>query len=508
MIRPILGNAVTKTKLNTLFIVIDQLRADCVFGALGAHLDLPNIRALARDAVSFENHYSVASPCGPSRVSLLTAQYTSNHGATRNGTPLKRDTPNLASVLRDDGLDPLLFGYTDTAQDPRFLPPDDPRLFSYEEVMPGFSEVLRMRLEGDSRAWEENLRANGYDVPPYPELYRPAGDTPDAPALYAAEHSDTAFLTDRTIADLDAREPGWFALLTYIRPHPPFVAPAPYHAMYDAKDMPSAKTADDPDWHPFVTTARNKASVASTVVGFPDLAASDETTRMIRKLYFGLATEVDHHIGRLISWLRESGQYDNTLIVLTADHGEMLGDYGLWGKMTFHDAAFHVPLIIRNPQSPARGAVVTAPTESTDVTPTILDCLGLDAPHSMDGRSLKPFLEGRTPKDWKQITVSELDFGNPLVPTAWQSAHGLTSDAANLSVLRKESLRYVQFAGGLPPILMDVSDGTETRNLTKKPAHVQTMLDLMHELLCHRMVNSDGTFSKTLITEDGVKVAS
>ena len=488
--------------------MIDQLRADCVFGSLGAHLDLPNIRAMAADSVSFENHYSVTSPCGPSRVSLLTGQYASNHRATRNGTPLKRDTPNLASVLRDNGHDPLLFGYTDTSQDPRFLPANDPRLFSYEEIMPGFREIVRMRLEGDSSAWEDHLRQHGYDVPPYPEIYRPDGDTPDAPALYAAEHSDTAFLTDRTIEDLSARDPGWFALLTYIRPHPPFVAPAPYNTMYDAEGMPSAKDADDPDWHPFVATARKKASVASTVVGFPDLQASDETTRLIRKLYFGLATEVDHHIGRVIDWLKASGQYDDTLIVLTADHGELLGDYGLWGKMTFHDAAFHVPLIIRDPRATERGTVVTAPTESIDVTPTILECLGLEAPHSMDGRSLSPFLNGETPKDWRQITVSELDFGDPLKPTLWQVAHDLSVDAANLAVLRKGPLRFVQFAGGLEPILMDVSDGMECRNLTKNSAYVQTMLDLMQDLLCHRMVNTDGTFSRTLITEDGVKVAS
>ncbi|MCI5110496.1 MAG: sulfatase-like hydrolase/transferase [Marivita sp.] len=508
MIGPILGSAVSKSKPNTLFIVIDQLRADCVFGALAEHLDMPNIRSLAEDAVSFRNHYSVTSPCGPSRVSLLTAQYASNHGARRNGTPLKRDVPNLATVTRQHGFDPLLFGYTDTSQDPRFLPPDDPRLFSYEELAPGFQEVVRMRLEGDSRAWEEHLRAAGYDVPPYPEMYRPVGDTPDSPAMYAAEHSDTAFLTDQVIAGLGQRPPGWFGLVTYIRPHPPFVAPAPYNQMYDETHLPSAKEAAEPGWHPFVTTARRKANVASTVVGFPELEASDATTRMIRKLYFGLATEVDHHVGRLIAWLKDSGQYDDTLIVLTADHGEMLGDYGLGGKTTFHDAAFHVPLIIRHPHTTVRGITVTEPTESIDVTPTILDCLGLDIPHSMDGRSLVPFLNGTTPEDWRTVSVSELDFGDPLAPTLWQRDHGISIDAANLSVMRKDSLRFVQFAGGLPPILMDVSDGLEDQNLTKNSAYAQTMLDLMQLMLCHRMVNTDGTFSRTMITDDGVKVAS
>lgn len=495
-------------KLNILFVVIDQLRADCVFGPLAQYLELPNIRGLAEDAVSFRSHYSVTAPCGPSRVSMLTGQYTSNHGAIRNGTPLRQGTPTIATVARTRGYDPMLFGYTDTAHDPNGLPPDDPRLFSYEELAPGFTEVVRMRMESDSTEWERHLRDKGYNVPPYPGLYRPDGPAPDSPAIYAAEHSDTAFLTDRALQELAQKPDGWFAHLTYIRPHPPFVAPAPYNAMYRADAVPSPKAARDPDWHPFVSTARNAASVSSTVVGFPDLAASDDTTRMIRALYFGLATEVDHHVGRLIAWLKDSGQYDNTLIVLTADHGEMLGDYGLWGKRSFHDAAFHVPLIIRHPGGAARGLAVTEPTESIDVTPTILDLIGAKIPHAMDGRSIVPFLHGDTPEGWRRYSYSELDFADPLTPTAWQRDLGLPLDAANLAVLRKGNMRFVQFAGDLPPILMDVSNGSESVNLAEKPDQMQTRLDLMNDMLCHRMVNTDGTFSRTMITEDGVRVAS
>ena len=176
--------------------------------------------------------------------------------------------------------------------------------------------------------------------------------------------------------------------------------------------------------------------------------------------------------------------------------------------MTFHDAAFHVPLIIRQPQAGLRGMVVTKSTESIDVTPTILDCLGLDAPHAIDGKSLKPFLGGETPRDWREVSVSQLDFGDPLTPTLWQTDHGLSVDNANLAVLRRGPLRFVQFAGGLPPILLDASNGIEGRNLAKNPAHLQTMLDLMQDMLCHHMANGDGTFSRTLITETGVKVAS
>ena len=493
---------------NVLFIIIDQLRADCLTGALADSVALPNIRALAAAGVTFSSHYSVTSPCGPSRVSLLTGQYACNHRAVRNGTPLRHGTATLGTAARQTGHDPLLFGYTDTAQDPRFLDPEDPRLFSYEELAEGFTEVTRMRMESDSAAWEAHLAERGYDLPGYPEIYRPDGDDITAPARYKARDSDTAFLTDRVIDELGSRDPGWFALVTYIRPHPPFVAPEPYNRMYDPAAMPAPRASQDADWHPFVAAARRSVSLASTVVGFPDLKETPETVAKIRALYLGLASEVDHHVGRLVDWLKQSGQYDDTLIVLTADHGEMLGDFGLWGKRSFHDASFHVPLVIRAPGSGAPGRTVSAPTESIDLAPTVLDWIGAPIPHSMDGHSLRPWLDGRDPEDWRRYSYSELDFGDPLSPTVWQRELGLALDEANLAVLRRGDRRLVQFAGGLEPILLDLARGGEDRNFADSPQDAQTLLDLTRDMLCHRMQHSDGTFSRTMITDEGVKVAA
>src|SRR5690606_10996304 len=100
---------------NILFVVIDQLRADCLWGALASHAVMPNIQALAADGMAFRNHHSVATPCGPARASLLTGQYAMNHRSVRNGTPLPHDKPNLATEARKAGYQPLLFGYTDIA---------------------------------------------------------------------------------------------------------------------------------------------------------------------------------------------------------------------------------------------------------------------------------------------------------------------------------------------------------------------------------------------------------
>lgn len=492
---------------NVLFVVIDQLRADCLHGALAAHVDLPNLRALMADAASFRRHYSVANPCGPSRASLLTGQYAMNHRSVRNGTPLPHDTPNLATEMRKAGYLPLLFGYTDATPDPRVHAPGDPALTSYEQVLPGFQEVVEMRLE-ESLPWRAYLMEKGYDVPPYPDIFRPTGPRPDDPALYRAEDSDTAFLTDETIRGLRARKPGWFAHLTYIRPHNPLVAPEPYNRMYDPTTLPgparAGTMAEEQRTHPFLGPCHDRNPIANMVEGFPGLAPTDANIQQLRAIYLGLATEVDHHFGRVIAFLKETGQYDHTLIVVTADHGEMLGDRYIWAKSTYHDAAYHTPLIIRDPALPSSfGAAHDLPTESIDLAPTILDRFGLEVPQTMNGRSLMPMLGGETPADWRRFTFSELDFGDPVAPTLPQERLGLSPETANLAVLRGNRHTLVHFNGGLPPLLFDHDAEGEGRDISSDPDAQPVLVDMYRAMTDHRMTHAASRFTRTMVTEAG-----
>ena len=494
---------------NILFVIIDQLRADCLTGALSDHVNLPHLQALRQEAVTFANHHSVCNPCGPARASILTAQYAMNHRSTRNGTPLTHDTPNLATQLRSSGYLPLLYGYNDCSRDPRGLDPADPHLTSYEEVMPGFHEVVEMRLE-TSLPWRSDLAAKGYDVSDYPDVYRARGDDVTAPALYSAEDSDTAFLTNAMLRDLSQRDPGWCAHITYIRPHPPLVAPAPYNTMYDPQALPPPHTngsrEDAQSEHPFHDVSLEYRKAADFVVGFPDLEDTPENVAKLRAIYLGLATEVDHHIGRIIQFLKDSGQYDDTLIVVTADHGEMLGDHHAWGKMSYHAAANHVPLIIRDPSTPAQhGLSVDQPTESIDVTPTILDLCGAAIPDTMDGQSLREFLETGAAEDWRDHIFCELDFGNPIAPTLFQQRLGMSCDKANLAILRRGSHTLVHFNGGLPALLLETSPSGATQDLGAQPGAEKTILELSQAMLDHRMTFADGRFAHTMVTSQGVK---
>lgn len=491
------------TVRNILFIIIDQLRADVLTGALGAAVDLPNLRGFRADAISFDQHYSVTNPCGPSRASILTGQYAMNHGATRNGTPLPADTPNFATEIRKAGYLPLLYGYTDSAQDPRGRDPMDPSLKTYEEVMPGFVEACEMRLE-ESWPWRADLLAKGYDVPPYPDIFRPQGDHIAAPALYRAEDSDTAFLTNRLISDLRARAPGWCAHLTWIRPHPPLVAPAPYNSLVSPGAVPPPLPVQD--LHPFDAAARRSKPACSNVEGFPDLDDGPETVAQLRAIYLGLAAEVDAHFGRVIAFLKDSGHYDSTRIVVTADHGEMLGDGGFWGKEGYLASAFHVPLMIRDPDHRETfGQAVTQVTESVDVVPTLLDLAGLRAPDSMNGRSLIGFLQGTPPKDWRDHSYSEVDFGNPVRPTAKQRDLGLPSAQANLSILRKGDQTLVHFNGGLPPLLLHRAQDGRLIDRAADPKAQSDLLTMTRALLDHKMTHARGMFGQTMVTSQGLE---
>jgi len=490
-----------------LFVVLDQLRADVLEGPLGASVPLPAFRRLESEGVRFTRHFSAANPCGPSRASLLTGLWPMTHRSVRNGTPLADHHPTLPKSLRAGGVEPLLYGYTDTSLDPRSRPAGDPALTSYENPMPGFAEVVAMRFE-DALDWRAHLAARGYDLPPYARHYAPVPPPDraariDDPAFYAAGDSDTAFLTDRFLQDIPLRRLNpWCALLTYIRPHPPFVAPAPWNRLVNPATLPPP-VAPGPVDHPFLAAAREQAPARRMVQGVVPETGAD--IQAMRAVYLGLVAEVDHHLGRVLDWLDASGRAQDTLVVVTSDHGEMLGDHGLWGKSQVFEPAWHVPLIIRDPRRPqAAGRAVDSFTSHVDLTPTILDWLGIEVPAAMDGRPLWPLIDGPVPADWRDHAVYELDFADLETPTAWQRHLGLPPERCNLTAIREDRWKLVHLNADLPPMLFDLaSDPNERQDLGQDPAHQGQILRLTRKLLDHRLAQADHALSGIQITPQG-----
>ncbi len=400
------GDGQARRRGNVLFVTVDQWRGDCLSALGHPVVQTPSLDRLASTGTSFANHWVQSAPCGPSRACLYTGTYSFINRSVHNGTPLDARFTNVALEARAAGYDPVLFGYTDTSVDPRTVGPDDPRLFSYEGVLPGFRPVVDFRSE-PLTPWIDWLVEQGFDRPERPsDIFAGDPSFPGAsdhhrswaPPVYGAEHSETAYLTDRTIEWLDAnRGSPWFAHVSYLRPHPPYRVVAPYHDRYDPADVPApvrAATRELESNHP----------LAAAALAIPGVRAPDDEAelRQLKATYYGMMAEVDHHLGRLFDWLDQTGAVDDTLVVVTSDHGDQMGDHWLTEKLGWWDESYHVPLIVRAPGH-APGGRVDAITEHVDVMPTVLEWLGLDLPVQCDGRPLTPFLgpAAEAPTDWR-----------------------------------------------------------------------------------------------------------
>jgi len=500
------------TALNVLFITVDQWRGDCLSSAGHPVVRTPNLDRLAAGGVSFRRHFAQAAPCGPSRASLYTGMYLMNHRSVLNGTPLDARHTNVALMARGLGYDPALFGYTDTSVDPRTVGPDDPRLRDYEGVLPGFDPVGYLP-EGNPVAWIEWMRAAGEDVP---GEWRPFVDQPAEGTQwrtqYDAKHSQTVYLTDQVldfVEDRSATGRPWFAHVSYLRPHPPFLAPAPYDTMFDPDSVPppvrAATRGEEGAQHPLLGVMIDHPFVAS-----PD---DPQEQRELQATYYGMLAEVDDQLGRLFDGLDELGVSSRTLVVLTSDHGETLGDHWILHKLGWFDQTFHVPLIVRDPRSrfdSTRGQTVDHFTEHVDVLPTIADLLGTEVPLQCDGRPLTPWLDGEAPADWRREVYSEFDFRDP-DGALFEQIFGLTLEECSLAVLRDEHGKYVHFSGHptLPPIFFDLdTDPSQVVNRAADPEYAPKVLDYAQRMLARRMTHAERTLTGMKLTQHAGLVES
>ncbi len=481
------------TRPNVLFITADQFRGDCTSAAGHPVVRTPALDRLAAGGVSFRRHFANAVPCAPSRASLYTGMYLMNHRACTNGTPLDARHDNVALVGRRLGYEAALFGYTDTGVDPRTVPPGDPRLCSYEGVLPGFDPVCHLP-EGAPDEWLAWLRKDGIDVPDDWRTFanQPAPGTQHR-ANYDAPHSQTKFLTDRVLEFVDdAREP-WFVHLSYLRPHPPYLAPAPYDTMYPPASVPAPVRA------PTQQQEGAQHPLLGVMIVHPLLVSplDDDEQRAWQAAYYGMISEVDDQLARLF----EAIDLDNTLVVFTSDHGELLGDHWLREKIGWFDSAYHVPLIVHGP-GVAEGTVVDAMTEHVDVLPTVCELLGADVPVQCDGRSLLPWLRGEAVSGWRNEVFHEMDLRDP-ASTFLEDAFGISLEECSLAVLRDEHGKYVQFAGhhAFPPIFFDIDeDPAQLVNRAADPAYAPKVLDYAQRMLAWRLTHAERTLTGMKLT--------
>jgi arylsulfatase A-like enzyme len=281
------------------------------------------------------------------------------------------------------------------------------------------------------------------------------------------EHSETAYTTDRAIAFMEQQgDTPWVLHLSYVKPHWPYIAPAPYHAMYSPDQcLPVARDPRERGnaAHPILSEFQNEEVAQSF--------QNDACIATVRPAYQGLIAQLDHHLGRVWAALEWLGRWDDTLVVFTSDHGDYLGDHWLGEKELFHDCIQRVPMIVADPSrdaDPTRGSVDDRLVEAIDVVPTILDALGLDpAEHLVEGRSLLALTRGAGADPWRDAVFSELDW-------TFRGARrrlGLGTGQHHAWMVRTDRWKYVHWTDGFRPMLFDLAaDPQEFHDLGADPA--------------------------------------
>jgi len=279
------------------------------------------------------------------------------------------------------------------------------------------------------------------------------------------------------------------------------VAPEPYASMYEPADMAP------PIRHDSYIEEGAVHPVLGGALAIPGIRFGDDIDDVLqlRATYFGMMSEVDAQVGRLLDGIRERGAWDDTLVILTSDHGEQLGDHWLTEKLGWFDQSYHIPLIVHDPRAAnTYGAVVEDHfTENVDIMPTVLEWLGLDVPIQCDGRSLVSFVRGDVPERWRDAAFWEWEFRDPIGGFA-EGAMGLTMDQCALSVLRDDHGKYVHFTG-LAPLFYDLDeDPHEMVNRAEDPAYAPTVLRYAQRMLSLRMEHAEQTLTGLVVTSAGV----
>ena len=505
--------------MNVLLITADQWRGECLGALQHPCLRTPCLDRLAADGVLFARHFSQATPCGPGRASLHTGMYQHNHRVVANGTPLAARHTNVALEARKAGLEPVLFGYTDVTADPRCRDPADPALHRIDDTLPGMTPVVRM--DDEMYPWIADLLTKGYTIPEgelgvfTPPLGNSARGGTYNPALFSAEDSATAFLTNAAMqyVSVRGRKP-WFVHLSFLSPHPPFVVPAPYHDMYDPESVPrpvrASSATEEMQQHPYLAAYLPNQEGSSIFVGHDskqNLHLSDTEILQARATYYGMMSEVDAQIGRMMDFLVAERMYEDTLIVFTSDHGEQLGDHWQFAKYGYFDASFSIPLIIRAPgqsRESTRGQIIDSFTGNIDIMPTILEVLGLPRPVQCDGRSLDGFLCQGTSDAWPEHVFWEFDFRHLSDVEGRRPLLGIEREKCGVCVMRGRRFKYVYFSS-LPALLFDLeNDPNELQNLAEDPNYQTVVNQHMQAMMTWRMQTEDRTLTQFEVTADGL----
>jgi len=372
-------------KPNLLFIFTDQQRRDSLRSYDNDWIQTPNLDALAARSFVFEHAYVTQPVCTPSRASIMTGLWPHTCGCVANNIPLRADTPTIAEMV---GLEyrRAYFG----------------KWHLGDEVIPqhGFEEWVS--IEDNYRSHysrpEYLNRFSGYHHYLMSQGFAPDGEKRGArifsrrfAARLPEEHTKALFLAREAARFLRMTGKRPFLLyVNFLEPHPPYCGP--FDRLYDPWHLPVGPTFRRKPPHNASRLHRLMADYYTQGKREGQDLSTEEGWRRLRAQYFGNVTLVDRAVGEILTALAKSGQAENTVIVFTSDHGDMMGDHGILAKTVFYEEATLVPLLIHVPWlCPCR---VPGRISQIDLVPTLLELLGVPVPPTLQGQSRAAVLRG------------------------------------------------------------------------------------------------------------------
>jgi choline-sulfatase len=430
---------------DALIVMADQLAPSALPFHGNPITQAPAMSSLAERGVVFDNAYTASPLCAPARASLMTGMLPSRTGTYDNAAAFSSEIPTFAHHLRGAGYRTVLAGKM------HFCGPDQ---------LHGFEERLTTDIYPADFAWAPDW-SKPQDRPHwYHDMSSVIEAGPCIRSLQLDFDDEVAFVAERElfghIRSNDER-PFCF-VVSFSHPHDPYAIPHQWWDMYRDEDIPMpAFGYDESSMHPHERRLRHMCAMDGVQI-------TPEKVRAARRAYYGEISYLDHHIGRLIDVLRETGRLEETVVILTSDHGDMLGERGLWYKMSFFEGSVRVPLVISAPGWFKAGRV-SSPVSTMDLLPTLVglaedgDLSGIVGP--LDGQSLLPLLAGE-PSDRDTVTAEYLAEG-ALAP---------------IVMIRRGPMKLIHSPAD-PDQLFDIAeDPFERNNLTADPAYADVLADL------------------------------
>ncbi len=439
---------------NILLLFTDQQRADTI-GALGNPvIRTPALDRLCREGTAFTQAFSPSPVCVSARCSMIHGQYPLRTGCYENTVMPTDGRQTFMAALTAAGYRTHGIGKCHFTPDLYALRGFESREYQEELVRdPGRDDYLRF-LHGNGFRHvcdPHGIRGEMYYIP--------------QPSQYPAHLHPTQWVGDRACAFVREQARSgrpWFLFAGFIHPHPPFQPPNPWHKLYRAPLMPLPNVpADHESLLTFVNRFQNRYK-------YRDQGIDRNLLRCLKAYYYAAISFIDFQVGRLLAALEETGQLDETLILFTADHGELLGDYYCFGKRSMHDACARVPLLARLPGRFAPGAACTVPASLVDIAPTVCAAAGARVEsHPLDGCDLAELARGAVPREMVFAQHAFVPF-RPQGHLLHQNPETRAALSTYMAVSRR--WKYVYSATDHREFLFDrLTDPLETRNRAGLP---------------------------------------